>query len=132
MNTMQQKPASIILTHGEGEAIVKFAEAIQTKFGIKAMIPELNESIAIGTEPIVRAVPQPQTPVTNEGVIKLVEALQEEFNLTMDGIKAAYKPASPQEMEAVHAGNKAKLKQSADDVLKRFNNVLESLKAVGK
>ena len=132
VNAMQQKPASIILTHGEGDAIVKFAEVIQTKFGIKAMIPEMNESIAIGTEPIVRAVPQPQTPVTNEGVIKLVEALQEEFNLTMDGIKAAYKPASPQEMEAVHAANKAKLKQSADDVLKRFNNVLENLKAVGK
>jgi len=48
IGAMKNKPARIMLVHGEPEVIVSFSRAIAEKFGIETHIPKLDETVVLG------------------------------------------------------------------------------------
>jgi len=48
IGAMKNKPAKIILVHGEPEVISRFSQSIRDKFAIETFIPKLDDTIVLG------------------------------------------------------------------------------------
>ena len=98
IGAMKQKPAKILLVHGEPEVITSFAGVIGSRFGVETHIARLNETLTLGA-PVaqVRLVPERLRDPRQASTTGVLDTLQADFIRALEGFKDDISQAATRE-----------------------------------
>ena len=127
-----QKPAKIILVHGEPEVVASFRKTIQNQFNIEVHIAQMEETITLGAAVSRRGAASiagaaaARTPSADldrriRAVTQSLDALQAEFAALTENSKTAVRKArSLEERDAILSRLKEQYRKAAEEMLFRI------------
>ena len=119
IGAMKQKPAKILLVHGEPEVITAFADVISSRFGVETHIARLNETLTLGA-PVaqVRLVPEKLRDPRQISTTWVLDTLQADFIRTLEGFKDdVSQAATREELEQVLTTLQDRIDKTAGQLL---------------
>jgi metallo-beta-lactamase family protein len=126
IGAMGQKPAQIILVHGEPEVITSFAKSIDERFHLPVHIAQLDETLAIGAavgRPSISRVPSVGVARRIASITETLDALKGEFTSIIEhGKSAVRQAATPEDQLSALAVYKKQLQKALDDLLARVKD----------
>ena len=96
LEQFKQKPAKVVLVHGETDAMTSLSQEIAGRFGIETAMPAIGGSVTLG-EPVSQAAatdPKPATDSQKLAMLLHLEALREELETQLNGLKDELMKAS--------------------------------------
>jgi metallo-beta-lactamase family protein len=121
IDTMQQKPAQIILVHGEPEIMKDFRQSIDERFNLPAHIAEYGETIDLGKKisrdgaARIPAIAQDRRAIS---MTQSLDALQAEFHAIIEHGKIALRQAGNQEARSAAIEDyKRHLQKALDEMM---------------